>query len=112
MKHYRNSNTGKILTLEEIKRDYEYSKSGSEYMSSFDSFDAYLEDQLARGKSGGLTPIWFAVTSDNYDSWDNGSFDLNETMKMLREQGSGSIAVIDESDNFCLAEIHIENMKG
>lgn len=110
MRYYKVVDTGEIWSEEEIRQNYEMFREESEYTGSFDSFEDYLEDQLARGRSGGLTPIWFAVTSDNYDAWDNGSLDLDEAKEMLREQGCGLIAVIDESDNFCLDEIRFEDL--
>ena len=54
--------------------------------------------------------IWYAVQKTREDAWDYGSHDKDEAIKMLKEQGSGLIAVIDEEDSFCLEEILFEDL--
>lgn len=49
----------------------------------------------------GETMKWYAVQKDRTDQWDNGSYDYHEAVKMLDEQGSGLIAVIDENSGLC-----------
>lgn len=44
---------------------------------------------------------WYAVLKNPDDDWDNGSYDKAEAIEMLREQGYGEIAVIDEEENYC-----------
>lgn len=56
--------------------------------------------------------VWYAVTdklNDNVD-WGNGSYDLEEAKEMLREQGCGEIAVI-ENDVECIDEIPFESLE-
>lgn len=53
---------------------------------------------------------WYAVQKTREDPWDYGSHDLEEAKSMLREQGSGLIAVIDEDTNFCEDEILYEDI--
>lgn len=48
--------------------------------------------------------IWYAVQEDSTDGWNYGSYSLDEATEMLRDQGHGLIAVIDEEDSFCLKE--------
>lgn len=38
---------------------------------------------------------WYAVVRDSNDLWDYGSHDLEEAKEMLKSQGFGTIAVID-----------------
>lgn len=111
MKHFKNIDTGIIWNEEEIRTEYNNFREESEYMKQFDSFEDYLEDQIRLGKSGesGLTPVWFAVQRESSDAWDNGSYDFEEAKQMLKEQGSGLIAVIDEEDSFCLQEFRYED---
>lgn len=56
---------------------------------------------------------WYAVQNDSTDAWDNGSYDYDEAVEMLKEQGHGQIAVIDDStdDPFCLEEIKFEDLE-
>ncbi len=56
-------------------------------------------------KKEGRKDMWYAVQKESSDAWDYGSHDKAEAIKMLREQGEGLIAVIDEENNFCLDEI-------
>lgn len=52
--------------------------------------------------------LWYAVQKTREDAWDYGSHDLEEAKQMLKEQGYGLIAVIDE-DSFCLQEFRYED---
>lgn len=54
---------------------------------------------------------WYAVQKTREDAWDYGSHDKDEAIKMLREQGCGLIAVIDEAENFCEDEILFEDLE-
>ncbi len=61
--------------------------------------------------------VWYAVTdklNDNVD-WGTGSYDLEEAKKMLKEQGRGEIAVIDNPENpaesLCIDEIPFESLE-
>lgn len=50
---------------------------------------------------------WYAVTSDDYHDWDDGSYDLDEAKKMAAEyvaegKSGVEIAVIQESKDFCV----------
>ena len=51
---------------------------------------------------------WYAVQMSSSDDWDNGSFDFEEAKAMLKEQGSGLIAVIE--NDFCVEEITFEEL--
>lgn len=53
---------------------------------------------------------WYAVQKTREDPWDCGSHNLEEAKSMLREQGNGLIAVIDEDTNFCEDEILYEDI--
>lgn len=55
--------------------------------------------------------IWYAVQKESTDEWSYGSHDLEEAKAMLREQGEGLIAVIDEEDNFCIEEIYYDDVE-
>ena len=48
---------------------------------------------------------WYAVQRDREDVWDNGSFDYDEAVAMLKAQGEGLIAVIDDETKVCIDEI-------
>lgn len=54
--------------------------------------------------------IWYAVQRDPEDDWGTGSYDYDEAMGMLNEQGYGLIAVIEETDadKVCIREIPYE----
>lgn len=112
MKQYRNIDTNEIWSEDELRKAYNDFREESEYVSSFESFEDYLDDQLRQGREriGGLAPVWFAVQETSEDAWDNGSYDLDEAKKMLQEQGNGLIAVIDEDDNFCVEEMQYEDL--
>ena len=49
--------------------------------------------------------IWYAVQRNSEDAWDNGSEDYDTAVGMLRAQGNGLIAVIDDDAKICLGEI-------
>lgn len=51
---------------------------------------------------------WYAVQMESTDEWGYGSHDLDEAIKMLKEQGAGLIAVIDDETNCCIEEIPYE----
>lgn len=52
--------------------------------------------------------IWYAVQIDSTDAWDYGSYDYDEAVEMLNQQGKGQIAIINEDTNFCEGEISFE----
>ena len=51
---------------------------------------------------------WYAVQEKSEDAWDNGSSNFEEAKAMLKEQGSGLIAVIE--NDFCVEEITFEEL--
>ena len=53
---------------------------------------------------------WYAVQMDSTDDWGNGSYDYDKAVEMLKEQGEGLIAVIDEDTSFCLEEIKYDEV--
>ena len=53
---------------------------------------------------------WYAVQKSKEDDWSTGSHDLEEAKRMLKEQGYGLIAVINEESNFCEEEITFEEI--
>ena len=52
--------------------------------------------------------IWFAVQRDSEDDWSFGSYDKDEAIKMLKRQGCGLIAVINNMT--CMEEIYYEDV--
>lgn len=56
-------------------------------------------------------PIWYAVQRTPEDAWDNGSYDLEEALEMLRNQGEGLIAVINDETKYCMEEIRYEDIE-
>ena len=48
--------------------------------------------------------IWYAVQEQSSDGWDYGSYNIDEAVAMLKEQGHGLIAAIDEDNAFCMDE--------
>lgn len=56
--------------------------------------------------------LWYAVQETREDAWDYGSHDKEKAIEMLREQGHGLIAVIDEDTQFCTCEIEYEEVCG
>lgn len=57
-----------------------------------------------------MKKYWYAVQKAREDAWDYGSHDLEEAKQMLKEQGYGLIAVIDEDSSFCEDEIEFEDI--
>ena len=53
---------------------------------------------------------WYAVQEERTDAWDNDSYDYEEAVQMLKEQGHGLIAVIDDDAKVCLEEIEYEEL--
>lgn len=54
--------------------------------------------------------IWYAVQIDSTDAWDYGSYDYDEAVEMLNQQGRGQIAIINEDTSFCEGEISFEEV--
>ena len=59
-----------------------------------------------------MKAIWYAVQAERADAWDYGSYDYDEAVEMLNQQGKGLIAVINEDTNFCEGEITFEDIMG
>lgn len=57
-----------------------------------------------------VSKVWYAVQVDSTDTWDYGSHDYDEAVDMLRQQGCGLIAVINEDTNFCESEIQYSDI--
>ena len=55
---------------------------------------------------------WYAVQADRTDAWDNGSYDFGTAAEMLREQGHGLIAVINEDTGLCDEELEHDTLFG
>lgn len=57
---------------------------------------------------------WYAVQESREDDWGAGSYDYEEAVQMLKEQGHGLIAVIDEgndpSEAVCVEEIEFDSL--
>ena len=66
------------------------------------SFIAESEDEMYR--------IWYAIQEDPTDDWGYGTYDYYDAVDMLKEQGHGQIAVIEETDGgtCCIAEWGID----
>ena len=56
-----------------------------------------------------MNNLWYAVQHERSDAWDYGSFDYDEACRMLKEQGEGWIAVI-QNGNHCIDEIAYEDL--
>lgn len=55
--------------------------------------------------------IWYAVQRNEDDEWGNGSDDYAAAVEMLRSQGHGLIAVIDDCKNpVCLSLIYYADL--
>ena len=52
--------------------------------------------------------IWFAVQKDPEDDWSFGTYDKDEAIEMLKKQGCGLIAAIDNMT--CIYEIYYEDV--
>lgn len=55
------------------------------------------------------TAKWYAVQQNSADGWDNGSADFETAKAMLKKQGAGLIAVIENGD-FCTEEIRFDDL--
>ena len=44
---------------------------------------------------------WYAVRESRQDGWSNGSYSYDEAVAMLKAQGHGLIAVINENSGVC-----------
>ena len=53
---------------------------------------------------------WFAVQETSEDDWSYGSYNYDTAVKMLKEQGHGLIAVINEETSYCEQEIAYEDV--
>lgn len=53
---------------------------------------------------------WYAVQETREDAWDNGSYDFDEAVEMLKKQGAGLIAVINDDTEVCEDEIGFEDI--
>lgn len=53
---------------------------------------------------------WYAIQKDRTDGWDNGSYNYQDAIKILKNQGHGLIAVIDENTGCCIEEITFEEL--
>ena len=53
---------------------------------------------------------WFAVQETREDSWDNGTYNYEKAVDMLKKQGHGLIAVIDRGHDYCVQEITFEEV--
>ena len=51
---------------------------------------------------------WYAVQETREDAWDYGSADKDTAIQMLKDQGHGLIAVIE--DDICIEEITFEEV--
>lgn len=122
MKAYKNLDTGEIWTEDEIFGEVKLIYEGEPSLTDeYPTFEEYLDHLLDLGRQGigGLIEVsptapknglWYAVQKTREDAWDYGSHDLEEAKSMLKEQGYGLIAVIDEDTNFCEDEILYEDI--
>ncbi len=53
---------------------------------------------------------WYAVRESRDAAWDNGSDDYQTAVAMLKDQGHGLIAVINENSGVCEEEITYEEI--
>lgn len=54
---------------------------------------------------------WYAVQENRLDAWDYGSDNYHTAVRMLKEQGHGLIAVIDENTDCCVEEIEFDQIE-
>ena len=55
--------------------------------------------------------IWYAVLLDEEDNdFGTGSSDFDNAVDMLVKFGGEQIVIVDESDGFCLGEIHYDDI--
>ena len=114
MKTYQNFDTGEIWTEDEIRKEYEAEES---LLEQYPTFENYMEHMLSQGraKTGGIVEIerFYAVQETPDDPWDYGSYDFAEAIRMLREQGDGLIAVIEQDaiETFCVDVIYADEIE-
>ena len=53
---------------------------------------------------------WYAVRESRDATWDNGSDDYQTAVAMLKDQGHGLIAVINENSGVCEEEIEYSDL--
>lgn len=54
---------------------------------------------------------WYAIQRDTDDDWGTGSESYEEAVEMLRKQGYGLIAVIEDGpDPICVQEIYYNDL--
>lgn len=66
---YRNMDTNEIWEAEEIEEMFNAFRAESDYMSQFDSFEEYLDDQISNGFLEEVGKISYAI--DCYDRENN-----------------------------------------
>lgn len=71
-----------------------------------------IVNEIESEKRTGMKNIWYAVQIDSTDAWDYGSYDYDEAVEMLNQQGRGQIAIINEDTSFCEGEISFEEAVG
>lgn len=57
--------------------------------------------------------LWYAITDEDHDGYDLGTSDYTKAREMLRENGRGSIVVLDvanECDPFCVETIDFDDL--
>ena len=54
---------------------------------------------------------WYAVQESRVDAWDYGSDDYSTAVQMLKKQGHGLIAVINENTGCCVEEIEFDDIE-
>lgn len=55
--------------------------------------------------------IWYAVQENKSDGWDGmGSYDFRTAAEILKSQGYGLIAAVDEENQFCVNEYPYEEI--
>ena len=54
--------------------------------------------------------LWYAVQETQNGDWDKGSYAYEEAKEMLKEQGFGLIATINDKTNVCLDEQFYEDI--
>lgn len=97
---YRNLDTMEVYTESELEAIYHQFEDEMDY----EDFEDYFEDMLAKGRegTGGLVSAhWYAVQSNGKDnSWETGSYNLDEAFDMLRKYPEGKITVFDMVDEW------------
>lgn len=99
------------LNAEEIK------KVNAELLNNFAGENISIYD-FAEGEDENGVEIferpWFCVVSDNYDAWDDGSYNFYEAAEMAKEKAETETGVkvcaIHESQEFCVAAIDAEEL--